>query len=50
MDLPTNFTKLGQYITISGGSWVFNKKDKGGNDVYTRFWLMSQVDTEEIVN
>ncbi len=49
-DLPTNFTKLGQYIMISGGSWVFNKKDKGSNDVYARFWLKSQVDTEEIVN
>ena len=28
-DLPTNFTKLGQYIMISGGSWVFNKRPKG---------------------
>jgi hypothetical protein len=35
---------------ISGGSWVFNKKEKGSNDVYARFRLKSQVDTEEIVN
>jgi hypothetical protein len=49
-DLPTNFTKIGQYIMISGGSWVFNKKAKGSNDVYARFRLKSQVDTEEIVN
>jgi hypothetical protein len=49
-DLPTNFTKRSQYIMISGGSWVFNKKEKGSNDVYTRFRLKSQVDMEEIVN
>jgi hypothetical protein len=49
-DLPTDFTKLSQYIMISGGSWVFNKIEKGSNDVYTRFRLKSQVDTEEIVN
>ncbi len=49
-DLPTNFTKLGQYVMISGSSWVFNKKDKGSNDVYARFWFKSQVDTEEIAN
>ncbi len=49
-DLPTYFTKLGQYIMISGGSWVFNKKEKGSNNVYARFRLKSQVDTEEIMN
>jgi hypothetical protein len=31
--LPTNFMKLGKYIMINGGSWVFNKKEKGSNDV-----------------
>jgi hypothetical protein len=25
-DLPTNFTKLGKHIMISGESWVFNKR------------------------
>ena len=49
-DLPTNFTKLGQYIMISSGSWVFNKKEKGNNDVYERFRLKYQVDTKDIVN
>ncbi len=49
-DLPTNFTKLGQYIMISGSSWVFNKKEKGNNNVYARFRLKSQIDTEKIVN
>jgi hypothetical protein len=49
-DLPTNFTKLGQYIMISGGSWVFNKKAKGNNSVYARFRIKSQVNTDEIVN
>ena len=36
-DLPSNFTKLGQYVMISGSSWVFNKKAKGSNNVYARF-------------
>ncbi len=49
-DLPTNFTKLGQHVMISGGSWVFNKKERGSNDVYARFKLKSQVDTEKIIN
>ena len=49
-DLPSNFTNLGQYIMISGGSWVFNKKVKGSNNIYTRFLLKSQVDSEEMVN
>jgi hypothetical protein len=35
---------------ISGGSWVFNKKEKGSNNVYARFRLKSQVNTEEIIN
>jgi hypothetical protein len=49
-DLLINFTKLGQHAMISGSSWVFNKKKKGSNDVYIRFRLKSQVDTEEIIN
>jgi hypothetical protein len=36
-DLPTNFTKLGKHIMISGTRWVFNKKDKGNNNIYARF-------------
>ncbi len=32
--LPSNFTKLGKWIMISGGSWVFNKKEKGSSNVY----------------
>jgi hypothetical protein len=35
---------------ISGGSWVFNKKEKGNKDVYARFRLKSQIDKEEIVS
>jgi hypothetical protein len=49
-DLPTNFTKPGKHVMISSGSWVFNKKEKGRNNVYARFRLKSQVDTEEIIN
>jgi hypothetical protein len=48
--LPSNFTKLGKWIMISGGSWVFNRKEKGSRDVYARFRLKSQVPTEEIIN
>jgi hypothetical protein len=35
---------------ISGGSWVFNKKEKGSSDVYARFCLKSQVPTEDFIN
>ncbi len=35
---------------ISGGSWVFNKKEKGSSNVYPRFCLKSQVPTEDIIN
>ena len=35
---------------ISGGSWVFNKKEKGSNDVYGQFRLKSQIPTEDIIN
>ncbi len=49
-DLPANFTKLGKHIMISGGSWVFNKKEKGSNNVYARFRLKSQIPTEDIIN
>jgi hypothetical protein len=50
VDLPTNFTKLGKHIMISGSSWVFNKKEKGSNDIHTRFRLKSQIPTEDIMN
>jgi hypothetical protein len=49
-DIPSNFTKLGKHIMISGGSWVFNKKEKGSNDVYGRFRLKSQILTEDTIN
>jgi hypothetical protein len=48
--LPLNFTKLGKHIMISGGSWVFNKKEKGSNNVYGCFRLKSQIATEDIIN
>jgi hypothetical protein len=50
INLPSNFTKLGKHIMISGGSWVFNKKEKGSNDVYGRFRLKSQIPTDNIIN
>ncbi len=49
MDIPSNFTKLGKHIMISSSSWVFNKKDKGSNNVYGRFRLKSQIPTEDII-
>jgi hypothetical protein len=47
---PTNFTELGKWIMISGESWVFNKKDKGNNDVYACFCLKSQVAADDIIS
>jgi hypothetical protein len=47
--IPTNFTKLGKWVMLSGGSWVFNKKDKGSNDVYARFRFKSTVPAEDMV-
>ncbi len=49
-NLPTNFTKLGKWIMISKGSWVFNKKDKGNNNVYAHFHLKSQVVADDIIS
>ena len=37
--LPDNFTKLGKWLMISGGSWVFNKKEKGNGNVFAQFRL-----------
>ncbi len=48
--LPSNFMILGKWIMISGGSWVFNKKEKGSSNVYAQFCLKSQVPTQEIIN
>ncbi len=48
--IPSNFTILGKWMMISGGSWVFNKKEKGSSNVYARFCLKSQVTTEDIIN
>jgi hypothetical protein len=50
VNLPTNFTKLGKWIMISRGSWVFSKKEKGKNNVYAHFRLKSQVVAEDIIN
>ncbi len=49
-DLPTNFNKLGKHIMISRESWVFNKKERGNNDIYWPFQLKLQIPTEEIIN
>ncbi len=49
-DIPSNFTKLEKHIMISGGSWVFNKKEKGSNNVYGRFRLKSQIPTEDMIS
>jgi hypothetical protein len=48
-DIPSNFTKLGKHIMISGNSWMFNKKEKGSNGVYGRFRLKSQIPTEDMI-
>jgi hypothetical protein len=48
--LPDNFTKLGKWLMISGGSWVFEKKEKGNGKVFARFHLKSQEKADEIIN
>jgi hypothetical protein len=48
--LPDNFTKLGKWLMISGGSWVFEKKEKGNSKVFARFRLKSQEKADEIIN
>ncbi len=48
--LPDNFTKLGKWLMISGGSWVFEKKEKGNGKVFSRFRLMSQEKADKIIN
>ena len=35
---------------ISGGSWVFKKKETGNGEVFARFHLKSQEMAEEIIN
>ncbi len=44
-----NFTKLSKWVMLSGGSWVFNKKDRGSSNVYARFHLKSTVPIEDMV-
>ncbi len=50
VNLSTNFTRLGKWIMISGGSWIFSKKENGKVDMYARFCLKLQVATEDIIN
>jgi hypothetical protein len=47
--LPDNFTKLGKWLMISEGSWVFEKKEKGDGEVFARFRLKSQENANEII-
>jgi hypothetical protein len=49
-NLPMNVTKLGKHIMISGGSWVFNKKESKNNNLYAPFRLKSQIPTKDIIN
>jgi hypothetical protein len=49
-NLPDNFTKLGKWLMISGGSWVFDRKEKGNGEVYARFCLKSKDMAEESIN
>jgi hypothetical protein len=45
-NIPSNFTKLGKWLMMSGGSWVFNKAN---NNVYALFCLKSIVPVEDMV-
>jgi hypothetical protein len=46
LHIPRNFTKLGKWLIMSGGSWVFNKAN---NDVYACFLLKSTIPIEDMV-
>ncbi len=39
-NIPSNYTKHSKWV-LSGGSWVFNKKERGSNNIYARFRLRS---------
>ena len=45
-NIPSNFTRLGKWLMMSGGSWVFNKAH---NNIYARFSLKSTVPVEDMV-
>jgi hypothetical protein len=47
--IPTNFAKLSRWVMLSGRSWVFNKKDRGNNNIYASFHLKSRVPVEDMV-
>ncbi len=46
MDIPDNYTKLGKWLLLSGGSWVFNKAN---SDAYSPFRIKSTVPVEEML-
>ncbi len=46
LNIPSNFTKLGKWLMMSGGSWVFNKANR---DVHTCFCLKSTVPIKDMV-
>ena len=45
-DIPDNYTKLGKWLLLSGGSWVFNKAN---SNVYGHFHIKSTVPVEEML-
>jgi hypothetical protein len=45
-NIPSNFTKLGKWLMMSRGSWVF---DKANNNIYACFCLKSTVLVEDMV-
>ncbi len=48
-NIPSNYTMSSRWVMLSGGSWVFNRKEKGSNNIYTRFRLKSRVPVEDMV-
>ncbi len=44
--IPSNFTKLGKWLMMSGGSWVFNKAN---SNVYACFRFKSTVPVKDMV-
>ncbi len=51
VNIPSNYMKLSRWVMLSGGSWFFNKKERGkSNDIYAQFRLKSQVPAEDMVS
>jgi hypothetical protein len=45
-EIPRHFMKIGKWLMMKGGCWVFNEKD---SNIYDCFWLKSMVPVGRMV-